>query len=252
MRSFYAAIILMLLVPAPRRAQTQSQTQVLHGMDGGTSGNMESIFIPPIKNAPFTLTLATEWSRPLANGGSFTLANERRIARDANGRIYQERWILVPKGGKVKSEMNVRQVSSPADHTTRNCYTAPKACEVIGFRLSSDAVYRPPTGTTGALPDNRGFYQHEDLGVSNLAGVDVNGYKETTTLNAGVLGNDQPMVTLREFWYSSRLGISLSSKVDDPQSGRQVFTVKELSTAEPDPALFDVPAGYQVFDRTKE
>jgi hypothetical protein len=49
----------------------------------------------------------------LNNSGSFTLANERRIVRDAYGRIYQERWILVPKGGSYKSHMNVFQITDP-------------------------------------------------------------------------------------------------------------------------------------------
>ncbi len=226
--------------------------QVLTSTDGGTSGVMESIFIPPIKGAPFSLTLVTEWSRPLGNGGSFTLANQRHIARDRNGRIYQERWLLVPKGGKIKSEMNVLQISDPSRHTTHNCFTREQVCEIIGFNLSADSVYKPRIGATGALPDGNGFHQHEELGVSNLGGVDATGYREINTINAGVMGNDQPMVTTREFWYSTRLGISLSSKIDDPQSGKQLFTVTEISTAEPDPALFELPAGYKVVDHSKE
>lgn len=228
------------------------QQQVLHGQDGGTSGVMESIFVPPIAGAPFTLTLVTEWSRPLGNGGTFTLANQRRIARDGKGKIYQERWLLVPKGSKIQSQMNVLQISDPAQHTTHNCFVREKTCEIIPYSLSPDIVYKPRIGATAPLVGGNGYHQHEDLGVSNTAGVDTTGYRETTTLNAGVLGNDQPMVTTREFWYSTSLGINLSSKVDDPQSGRQVFTVKDMTTSEPDPRLFDLPEGYKVVDHSKE
>ena len=31
--------------------------------DGGTQQTLESIFIPPLANAPFSLTLETEWTR---------------------------------------------------------------------------------------------------------------------------------------------------------------------------------------------
>ena len=230
----------------------KAQPQVLHGQDGGTSGVMESIFVPPIPDSPFTLTLVTEWSRPLGNGGSFTLANQRRIARDAKGRIYQERWLLVPKGSKIASEMNVVQIVDPGEHTTHNCFVREKTCEIVPYKLSSQSVYEPRIGRTGPLPEGNGYQQHEDLGVSNTAGVDTTGYRETTTLNPGVLGNDQPMVTVREFWYSARLGISLSSKVDDPRSGKQVFTVKDLTTSEPDPRLFDVPEGFRILDHAKD
>ena len=61
--------------------------------------------------APFNLILVTEWSGPFGNGGSFTLANQRRTVRDGKGRIYQERWLLVPKGSKIQSRMDVIQIA---------------------------------------------------------------------------------------------------------------------------------------------
>ena len=66
------------------------------------------------------------------------------------------------------------------------------------------------------------------------------------------MGNDRPMVSMREFWWSPQLGINLISIVDEPQSGTQVFTVKELSTAEPELSLFEIPAGYTVVDHRSE
>src|SRR5579863_1798699 len=206
--------------------------------DGGAYGPMQSIFIPPKGDAPFSLTLASEWSRPMGNGGTFTLVNERHIVRDSKGRIYQERWILVPKGGKIKSEMNVFQITDPELHTWFNCEVRMKVCELLEYRLTTAGNYQPPIGPSGALPNGNGFRTHEDLGVGSTLGVDTHGYRETTTINEGVMGNDKPMVTMREFWYSQHLGINLLSIVDEPQSGKQVFTVKELTTSEPDPSYF--------------
>jgi hypothetical protein len=60
---------------------------------------MESIVVCSKTQAPFTLMLDKEWVRPLGDGGSIILVNKRRIARDAAGRIYEERWFLVPKTG---------------------------------------------------------------------------------------------------------------------------------------------------------
>ncbi len=238
-------------VYAPAQTTPQPQPPVVHGNDGGTSGRMESIFIPPIPGAPFTLTLVTEWSRPLSSGGSFTLANRRHIARDGKGRIYQERWILVPKGSKIESHMDIFQITDPAQHTWYNCGVREKVCDLLPYGLTTDMIYKPAIGTTGALPNGKGFHQHEELGLSNARGVDTTGYRETTTLNPGVLGNDQPMVLTREFWYSPHLGINLVSKVDDPQSGKQTFEVVELTTSEPDPKFFLLPEGYKVVDQRK-
>ncbi len=233
------------------QSDVKPQPPVLHAQDGGTSGVMESIFIPPILAAPFTLTLVTEWSRPLPNGGTVTLANKRRIARDGGGRIYQQRWLLVPKGSKIESQIDVIQIMNPHEHTLYNCFVRQKACELVRYSLASDTVYKPSIGVTGPLNNGIGFSLHEDLGVSNSAGLDTTGYRETTTINPGVLGNDQPMVTTREFWYSSHLQINLVSKIDNPQSGKQDFTVRELTTSEPDPKLFDLPEDYKVVDGRK-
>jgi len=233
-------------------AQVPVQRPAVRIPDGGTSGRMESIFIPPKPKAPFSLTLATEWSRPLGNGGTFTLVNERKIVRDSAGRIYQERWILVPKGGKTKSWMNVFQITDPAQHTWYNCETATKVCELLNYSLSTDTAYKPAIFPSGPMPNGNGFRQHEDLGTGSTAGVDTHGYRETTTINPGVMGNDQPMVNSREFWYSPQLGIDILSTVDAPSSGKQVFTVKDLSTSEPDVSYFEIPEGYKVVDHTHE
>jgi hypothetical protein len=221
--------------------------------DGGASisgtGPMESIYISPKPGAPFSMRLAAEWSHPLATGGSFTLANERGIMRDSKGRIYQERWLLVPKGGDIKSEMNVFQLTDPERHTWYNCWPRKKVCELMRYDDTTGAVYRPRLRQSGPLPDGKGYVQAEDLGVGSVQGMETHGYRETTTINPGTLGNDREMIAVREFWFSTQLGINLSSIVDSPQTGKQVFTVRELSTSEPEPSYFEVPAGYKVVDR---
>lgn len=249
---FFALLAFVSQAFAVCQAQNQAQQPVVQTRDGGTSGRMESIFVPAMAGAPFSLTLVAEWSRPLGNGGSFTLANQRRIVRDGKGRIYQERWILVPKGGKIQSHMDVIQITDPAQHTWYNCGVQEKTCDLLPYSGSTEKVYKPVTGTTGSMPNGQGFHQHEELGVSSSNGVNTTGYRETTTINAGVFGNDQPMVTTREFWYSAQLGINLISTIDDPQSGKQVFTVKDLTTSEPDPKFFELPEGYKVVDQRKE
>jgi hypothetical protein len=105
---------------------------------------------------------------------------------------------------------------------------------------------------SGALPNNIGFRQLENLGLGESNGIETTGYREMTTINAGTLGNDQPMVSTREFWYSSQLGINLISKVDDPQTGKQVFNVKDLTTSEPEPSFFALPEGFKVVVRSKD
>jgi len=228
------------------------QPQVVRRMDGGGGGRMESVFFPPKPGAPFSLTLVTEWTRPLGNGGTYTLTNERHIVRDSKGRIYQERWILVPKGGKIKSWMDVFQITDPELHTWFNCLTKIKVCDLYAYHLTTSQNYQPAIETSGPLPDGSGFRQHDDLGIGSVEGMETHGYRETSTINAGVMGNDQPMVVMREFWFSTQLGFDLKSIVDTPDTGKQVFTVKDLTTSEPEPHFFEIPGDYKVVDRRSE
>ncbi|HSZ15914.1 MAG TPA: hypothetical protein VK764_02360 [Terracidiphilus sp.] len=225
---------------------------VIHVPDGGAGGRMESIFIPPKAGAPFNLKLTAEWTRQLGNGGNLTLANERRIVRDGRGRIYQERWLLVPKGGAIKSTMDIFQITDPEQHTWFNCETRTKVCDLMKYNLTTEAVYGPATGKTGPLPDGKGSRRHEDLGTRMTQGVETHGYRETVTLNPGVMGNDAPMETVREFWYAPDLGIDILSTVDAPLTGKQVFTVKEISLGEPEATWFLPPDDYKVVDHREE
>jgi hypothetical protein len=87
------------------------------------------------------------------------------------------------------------------------------------------------------------------LGQRTIEGAETHGYRETVTLTPGTMGNDSPMVTTREFWYSAELALNLVSIVDSPEAGKQVFTVKNLSATTPEPGLFVVPDDYKIVDR---
>ncbi len=251
-RSGSQRLLLSIILGSALCAQAVAQSQTIGVRDGGTRQVLESIFIPPMDKAPFQLTLVTEWTRPLGRDGSYTLTNRRHIMRDSTGRFYQERWFLVPKGGKIESTMNVIQIADPVQHVLYNCFVADKQCKLFRYAGSTTKVYRPDLEPTGPLPDGNGFQTHEDLGSDSRNGCETRGYRDTTTINTGVAGNDRPMITIREFWYCPQLGINLLSTLDGPQSGKQSFTVTELSTSEPDPQYFDVPAGYSVVDRRSE
>jgi hypothetical protein len=240
--------------PQPIGPQTQKPPQQFYAEDGGAHGGiLESIVIPPKLNAPFTLVLETEWVRGLPDGGSITTANKRQIARDAAGRIYMERWILVPKNGKVKSWMTTIQISDPHNHTLYNCFMNrdAKECTLIPYAAPVDAVFNFQGPRTGPLSDNSGEAIHEDLGKQLIAGVETIGMRDTVVYNADLFGNDRKMTIEREFWYSPKLGFNLLSKRSDPRIGTQTFTATNLILSDPDPKLFDLPEGFKVIDRRK-
>jgi hypothetical protein len=220
--------------------------------DGGERGVLESIVIPPIPHAPFTAMLATESVKYSADGAAMTFVNQRRIARDAQGRLYEERWYLVPKDSKVVSKMNWIQIADPKERTLYNCSTEKRICELLVFDpMSARSPATMRKGVSHKLPEDAGEVVWEDLGSRNIAGMDTVGARETTTTSAGVMGNDRPLTSVSEFWHSDQLGINLLSMRSSPFFGKQTFTITELTPGEPDPRLFELPAGYKVSDERK-
>ena len=86
----------------------------------------------------------------------------------------------------------------------------------------------------------------EYLGTRNIAGVDTVRQRSTTLIEPGMEGNDQAVTAMREIWHSQKLGINLLSIRSEPIVGKQTFAITEPSSSDPDPHLFEVPAGYTV------
>ena len=135
-------------------AQTPDEGGV--SFDGGGQEVLQSIFVPYMANAPFSLTLAAEWSRPMNNGGSFTTVNSRPIKRDSEGRIYQERWLMTPKGSKIPSQMSWIQIADPVAHTLYQCNARQKVCELLKLRDSMTAPVRSCAVQAGGAEGQQG------------------------------------------------------------------------------------------------
>jgi len=70
----------------------------------------------------------------------------------------------------------------------------------------------------------------------------------TSTIPVGAQGNDRPLVSTTESWYSPELKTTALSTRSDPRNGESTTKLTNISRAEPDAALFLPPAGYQVVD----
>ena len=64
-----AFAVVILLGTSGRVAQAQDDANTA-ATDGGGQEILQSVFVPLLANAPFSLTLATEWTRPMNNGGT--------------------------------------------------------------------------------------------------------------------------------------------------------------------------------------
>lgn len=228
-------------------ASPQRPVQQFHYEDGGVTETLQSIFIPPKMQAPFSLTLHTEWVKTLADGGTITLLNQRRISRDSRGRISQERAYLVPKNGKVESRVYMLQIADPHTHAVYDCFLDSRhECVQLSYDASTSTEYKVASTPTGELPNGTGRAEHEDLGKQFIEGIEAVGTRDRAVYNPWLFGNDQIMTVEREYWYSPRLGINLLSILADPRIGKQTFRAAEIVQAEPDPSLFKLPSGFKV------
>lgn len=224
--------------------------------DGGISYSargeqvLESIYVPTLPGAPFSLTLTAEWTRPLLTGGTFTVVNARPIKRDSAGRIYQERWLMAPKGTNVRSTMSWIQIEDPPAGVYYQCSPRSKICEMQTYE-PDPLPAAPATVVSGPLKGGKGYRLHEDLGQETVAGQPVHAYRDVTTIIPGVMGNDHEMTYRREVRYAPQLGFNLASVLEAPAVGVQKFAVTEIVTSEPEAKWFVVPEGYRVVDKRK-
>jgi hypothetical protein len=85
-----------------------------------------------------------------------------------------------------------------------------------------------------------------NLAPKTVEGLRVTGNAATTTIAAGQIGNDRPIMITDERWESPELQILIESRHHDPRTGTVEFRLTNIQRAEPSAELFTVPAGYTI------
>lgn len=89
----------------------------------------------------------------------------------------------------------------------------------------------------------------EDLGTSDISGLEVEGKRVTRVIPEGIAGNDRAFTTSEEVWSSRELDVDVQVKRNDPRMGTRTTTMTEVSLGEPDPSYFQIPEGYRLEKR---
>jgi hypothetical protein len=249
MRRFSALVLLIGFAAFCISSNARAPQTGVHAPSGGTEMRIESIAVPALANAPFTATVSTTWERRLEDGSMITIQNHRTVARDSAGRIYQERRNLFPAGDPREDQIRQIELSDPRTREIYYCRPEEAACRLYVYYAQTAGA---PLIAPGPINGGKAFLTRETLGRDSVSGVETIGTRETTTLNAGTIGNDQSISIVKEFWYSPQLGINLIEKRQDPRVGTQTFVVSNISLGEPDSRLFDMPAGYRMLDMRKD
>jgi hypothetical protein len=100
-----------------------------------------------------------------------------------------------------------------------------------------------------STPD--GHHTVEDLGMQLVNGVMAQGTRDTLTIPAQSIGNDQELQVVDEHWFSSDLQMLVKSVNSDPRFGDTTYQLTNVLRGGQDPTLFQVPADYTISSDTK-
>src|SRR5262249_51389335 len=88
----------------------------------------------------------------------------------------------------------------------------------------------------------------EELGDQTINGIHVTGTRVTTTIPAGNMGNEQPILVQSETWSSPEMKVTVMTKHTDPWAGELKTQLTNINNNEPDASLFTIPSDYKVVD----
>jgi hypothetical protein len=236
----------------------------------------------PVKGSPFCATISSEHTQNFADGNRIHTSDNSTMCRDGEGRMRREstlmllgpaaqnppnklitiidpvagfRYVLDPNV-KVARKMPLAPPGAAADAKTmrgpavRDAAPAPgnvmfyQAGGAAGPELMASQVFVHKGGQEEKEPDST----TENLGDQTIDGIHATGTRVTTTIAAGKMGNDQPMVVTSERWYSPELKATVMTKHNDPWAGELKTQFTNVNTSEPDPSLFTIPSDYRVVD----
>ena len=259
-------------------ASCQTSAGTVVGTVTGTVGTGSAV-----AGRPYTAHFRITSEQTLANGTTITRETTEINARDSQGRSVisittpasadrvertivrisdpvAQRHLSWISPGKTVTEGPMFPPSSPGQG--RVCWSSGPAGSSAGNSASGTAIVsRPATeipqtdappkvvGQVGANTAARRTAHEstrENLGKQTFLGVEATGTRTTWTTPTGEDGNDAPLVRTDEIWRSRELGLTVHSVLDDPRTGKVTRELVEVEQSEPDPAIFQPPAEYEV------
>lgn len=201
---------------------------------------------------PYTAEFKTTREQTLANGTTIRRETVRMEARDSLGRTMTAEQVWLDNGDGFTSYW----VHDPVARTSISWNSNGKVVNVHNFAAAPESGH---TGSScaGAPESSREHAEstprsnevkvtHEDLGTQVFEGLEAKGSRTTHTTPIGLIGNDAPLVRVFESWIATSFPLTVHSVLDDPQSGKQTTDLTHFTPGEPDPAVFQPPAGYEI------
>jgi hypothetical protein len=216
-----------------------------------------------VKGAPFTAQRTEESTQTLGDGTHINNKSSISYARDSAGRVRREddEWITIydpvanatyrlnkknHTGSKVEFIRGAAKIRLDEINQERADELKAQSEKALAEdKARQDGV----VAITNQGPDGRVYSFRKDgteesLGSQVVNGVMADGMRTSYTIPAGDFGNDRPITSVTESWYSPDLHLTVMYKRSDPREGEVTTQYTGIKRAEPDPSLFQLPAGY--------
>jgi hypothetical protein len=207
----------------------------------------------PVTGAPYTAEAVTQTTQMLADGNRIEQRTTATIARDSKGRIRREQQALALAGLVVDSPF-----VTISDPTARTHVTLDRERRVA-FRVKTPSLdpasgrdprsVDGPRSKSGPAPGG-GNVKTEALGERDIDGVRAEGTRTTITIPANAIGNQAPVITVSERWFSPDLQAVVLTQRSDPRFGKTVYRLVNIVRTEPPAELFEIPADYRIEEQT--
>jgi len=208
--------------------------------------------IQAVIGAPFSSVAVEETSRAMMDGTRFVHSKTSRHYRDGRGRVRTERELAMPAGTADAEPPTLVTINNKVTGEIDQLFPSGKVASVMqrtGMKVVDTPVTVPEIRATFAGmrlgPQDPGWSAPVSLGEKTLDGIHVVGSQRVYIVAAGKAGNSKAVTLTVQQWSSPELGIIVDKLETATTGGVYHYHLTQLIQAEPDPALFTVPADYK-------
>lgn len=238
------------------RIHRETKTAVYRDSEGRTRRETpESIMISdPVANVSYVLNPKTMTAHKMtmaSSGNYFFSRTTSGVPGVGVGGGKETATFTMRTNGAGPTSITVN--GQPLDPKTVAEMVAKAKASGEGVTINGPALEREKVvfreglqGGFHASEEMQAKWKAEPLGKQVIEGVNAEGTRNVTTIETGAVGNDRPIQTSSERWYSEELQTVVMTKHSDPRTGEESFRLMNVRRGEPGAYLFQVPAGYQL------
>ena len=203
----------------------------------------------------------TQSTTTFSDGNRIVRTNSVRYFRDGQGRTRVERGIGGDGAGNVAQSNFMIFITDPVAGELYLVRPQNKSVDAVKMTpqlaAAQAAVHTPLDGQIpfallgmnmgiGASLSTEAATTETSLGQKTVNGVTATGTRVVRTFPPGVLGNEKPITSTVEEWFSPDLGVPVQVTQKSSIGGEISLNLTQVVHGEPDSTLFAPPAGYTV------